>query len=402
MGLDAFDASGLGAFIASGLGARGVELAAVGLPDVVFGGSFTSFGGETVSNVCFYNVADDTIDTEPGGGSFRYDKFLLYTGDNKLYGIENRDFNQWRPSLGLWSQKQNGVNDMCNWNGVVALALNTHVRTWNGSSITTLPTPSTPAGFDSIRLNHCASVTIDGTEMLVVAGYAQITTEEIIWASIWDGSNWVFDLLDDYPSPGSASAMTNNGGIQSIVVIDDKIWFSHNIGVIGSGGFNGTNGHDRNIRWDPAGGTYNGWSALPTEFRSDLTAPGAFSNVDELKLFNGCLYSYGDSGTWSFHLIFPNFLNTRLVRMGSPVVNNGTTITDFNGHINPRLFEVADDLIWSSADAPAQQVDGSIMNDGETLRLITFDGSTWSAYPAQPDDSFCSAVLFIDKSLLEG
>lgn len=408
--MDSFDASALGAFIQSTADARGFE-SATGV--LVFLGGFTTFGGTTLRKVAVYDpatgaYADNSIYGIEPFGATNFDPTcacvyhgILYLGDNqgRLWEwTDPADFfdGRWTLVYDPGGSGDKSITGMVVWNDQLIFAgLRNHPQAWDGATITEFQDPALSGESADLFFYEGLAVVNVGGDDRVAFSYAigNDATAMQFFCGYYDGAVW------DYTP---ATFGQTSGGYRRWNRDGDKFYFFHEIDTIGSGTA-GTNQSSQVQRYDAQTHTLERWSIPNPPFTSGaiprFDSNGAGEYDSSVAMIGGHLLVVGDQERFAADgSTFSACDNS--VGLTPTTFDAGTGIEAVGGFlsVSAQIFTARPDKIFVGGDsAQLTQYGGGLVGGGTSYRLATFDGSTWAAWPEQPNANI-TAVELLDST----
>lgn len=385
-----FDKSPAGAFIQSPAKARQPS---GGLGHLIFAGAFTTFGGVTHTNIAVWNRDTETYESDSAWGFTESGvdpvKVLMY--QDTIY-VAGNDGDVYRGDNPGWTKIYNGssgfrIMDMVVWQGklVIAPAFR-DLQLWDGSTITN---PGLP-GATGVRVESLGVVTSGGEERLAFLYFDSTALEYT--PGYYNGTTWTYGSIDADTSVGVETASKVRRWCQ----VDSKFYFFRNIGTTGAA-------DGVVIEYDPATNTSAIWNYMdrigtsaPPEDVGFRFADVDIENTASIAAIGGKLVMCG----WQTHFTdkdeVDNACDYSIALSPTTFAEQGDAITQVGGFLTmpSEIYEphgskifVADRLGGSGV---VTQLGGGTIDGGASLKLVTFDGSTWESWPEQPNGGITS------------
>ncbi len=380
-------------------------------PALVFVGGFTSLGGAAFDNVAVYDttagayLSNATYGRDPFGPSFAPNSAAVYAGDLYL-GATNGDVYK-RTGPQTYTQIYNAASgpcvDLVVWQGKLVIATREEYPViWDG--VTSTPVDwSTDVGF-TFELLVCALgvVTVAGTERLCVlfeaGSSAPITT---YCATSDDGVAWTFTPVTPaagfnylyYGNPGGYGAFPA-GRRRWVQDSAGRFYFYRNFTPDGTGAGNNLQGQVQ--RFDPATNTLSAWNAPNPPFitdeypQFDYNGATTFQQASAAEVGGRLVVVGGQKRFSADGVTFAN-CDRSVELLGS--YGSGNAIGQVGGFLaneQAEIFQAHTGRIFcgfrdGTQTGQVTQLGGGLISGGAALRLATFDGSAWAAWPEQPN-----------------
>ena len=402
---DSHAASSAGAFLESAAHARGVP-GSSGL--LVFGGGFTTFGAATHGYIAVYDEASGSygdnsiwgadIGVRSSMGVPR--KVAVY--QNTVY-VGAGDGSIWRCNKPGWTQvivgpgSGNPVLDMCVWQGYLVIARQHQaLRLWDGASETMMEDAANyPEGLPSCE--SLGVVTVGGVERLAFLWCLDLSPD-FDWQPGYtdDGSTWTYGTR--LISAGGSTSDNARRWCES----SGEFYFIRDFEYAVSGS-SGTNKMGQCKAYDPTTNTLATWQKPNPPGQS--TRLPTF-NITSSPLYNASLATVGGTAVvigeqtqFSPTNVTFTACDRSVKLVPSTFGGTGDAVSSVGGFLSiaATIFEAGGDRIFvgpadHSTAAVVTQNGGGTISGGASLRLATFDGATWEAWPDQPNGGVWSVT----------
>lgn len=397
--LQSFNESQNGAFIQSSAAARGFDSAA---GDLIFAGRFSTFGGVTHRGIAVWRAATGTYDDDADWGlGFGATFHKAMVVGSTLY--LSFDGEVWRcDKPGRTSIFSGGiVRDMCEWNGNLVIAANDGLWQWDGATLTQIADDARFLG-ETMRYMTCHSVPVGGNDVVAVWVYSSDpggTGEVYIRPGYWDGSSWTFD--DTWA--GSAThfslmiaSASNAANFKRAARVGNKlVAFIYNLDSLSnSANYTGTNRHCDVLSYDPDLNTTEGWCVSANPLATDIASFSSSNGAATVGSVGGVVAVAGSITHFDPKGAPPIAAINRTVGLDPIAFSTGTGVIDVGGFlaVESTIYEPNGTRLFvgieGTGTGTVSQFGGGTVGTG--LRLATFDGATWAAWPEQPNSGVSS------------
>ncbi|MBX9606405.1 MAG: hypothetical protein K2Y51_09275 [Gammaproteobacteria bacterium] len=382
-------------------------------PALAFVGSFTTLGGVAFDNVAIYDTTagvylpNATYGRDPFGPNFAVNSAAVYQGDLYL-GATNGDVYK-RTGPQTYTQIYNAAAGPCVelvvWQNKLVIATREEYPViWDG--VTATPVDWSVDVGSTFELLVCALgvVTVASVERLCVLFETSSSAPINLWcATSDDGVAWTFTPVTP-AAGGNYLGYTFAGGYGAWPAgrrrwVEDgsgRFYVYRNFDPDGNGAGNNSQGQVQ--RFDPATNTLAAWNAPNPPFitnqypRFDYNGATNFQQASaaevggRLLVVGGQKRFSGDGVTFancdrSVELLGTYGTGNAIGQVGGFLANEQAEI--FQAHTG-RIFVGFRD---ATQTGQVTQLGGGLVSGGAALRLATFDGSTWAAWPEQPNGS---------------
>ena len=409
---DSFAASTAGGFIESTAHARGNGGTAGVL---IFAGAFTTFGASARGFVAVYDEATGTYADNATWGVDLFTRFSMGTVrkvavfQNTLY-VGTDDGSVWRCDKPGWTQVIVGpgssypVLDMVPWQGNLVIARRFQaLRLWDGATETMIEDAiNYPDGGYSCE--SLGVVTVGGVERLAFLWGAD-ASPTFDWQPGYtdDGATWTYGTR--LPSSGGETSDTARRWCEN----SGEFYFIRHFDYTMSGS-SGTNKAGQCKAYNPATNALATWNKSNPPFFSNKLPTFDFLTTTN---YNASLATVGGTAVVIGEQTRFSPTNTTFtacdysVKLATSAFDGtGDAVAAVGGYLSifSTIFEAGGDFIFvgpadHSTAGVVTQNGGGTLSGGAGLRLVTFDGATWTAWPDQPNSGVWSVIRSTDLTI---
>lgn len=380
---------------------------------LAFVGGFTTLGGVAFENVAVYDIAtglylpNATYGRDPFGPSFLPCAAAVYDGDLYLGATNGDVYKRTGPQTYtlIYNAAAGPCNDLVVWQDNLVIATREEYPViWDGVTATPVDWSADVGGTFELIVCALGVVTVAGVERLCVLFEIGSSSPISFWcATTDDGVAWTFTPTTpvagfnplNYGNPGGYGAFPN-GRRRWVEDGAGRFYVYRNFLSDGNGAGNNIQGQVQ--RFDPATNTFSAWNAPNPPFitnqypRFGYLGATTFQQASAAEVGGRLIVAGGQKEFTGDGVTFAN-CDRSVELLGTFGIGNAIgQVGGFLANEQCEIFQAHTGRVFvgfrdGTQTGQVTQRGGGLVSGGAALRLATFDGDVWAAWPAQPNSS---------------